>query len=149
MKVIVFNEQEDLPLDSESIQPIVQSVLQEEKRHTDEVAVYFVDTDTICRLHQEFFDDPSTTDCITFPIDSSQSFGYHVLGEIFICPKTARDYVLTTKEDVYRELTLYLVHGLLHLLGYDDIEETDERLMRAAESKHMELLVRQKLVLFG
>lgn len=151
MKVLVFNEQEDLPLLPHSVKPIVQSVLQEEKRHTDEVAVYFVNTETMCRLHHQFFDDPSPTDCISFPLDSSQSFGYHVLGEIFICPKTAHDYVSypNNREDVYRELTLYLVHGLLHLIGYDDIEEKDEALMRQTEAKHMELLIRQKLSLFG
>ena len=153
MKVLVFNQQEDLSLAPESVKPVVKHVLSSEKRHTDELAVYFVTTEEISRLHKEFFDDPSPTDCISFPMDEEQASGYHTLGEIFICPKTAIDYVLKTgeevNEDCYRELTLYLVHGLLHLIGYDDVKKDDCAKMRAAECHHMEPLIRQKLLLSG
>ena len=104
-------------------------------------------------LHKQYFGDPKTTDCISFPMDSAQDAGYHVLGEIFVCPKTALDYVLKAgeevNEDCYRELTLYLMHGLLHLIGYDDIEDQDREKMRAAENRLMEPLIRQKLLLSG
>jgi len=153
MKVLVFDEQTDLPIVRETVKPVVKNVLSLEKKHTDEVAVYFVSTEEISRLHHEFFDDPSPTDCISFPMDSEHTGQYHVLGEIFICPKTALDYVMKTEEEInedcYRETTLYLVHGLLHLLGYRDIEEADEKLMRQAENRHMESLIRQKLLLSG
>lgn len=117
------------------------------------MAVYFVTSEEISRLHEDFFDDPSPTDCISFPMDDEQITGYHILGEVFICPKTALDYVLKGGEEVneecYRELTLYLVHGILHLLGYDDINEEDQKKMRAAEIRIMTPLIRQKLILSG
>ncbi len=132
---------------------MVKYLLASEKQHSDELAVYFFTTEEITRLHKEFFDESEATDCICFPMDKEQAAGYHILGEIFICPKTAIDYVLKTgeevNEDCYRELTLYLVHGLLHLIGYDDIEEDDRKKMRAVERDHMELLIRQKLLLSG
>ncbi len=147
MKVLVFDQQEDLPLAPESVKPIVKHILAQEKRHTDEVAVYFVGTEEISRLHKEFFNDPTTTDCISFPLDQDQSLEYHNLGEIFICPKTAVDYALKNDGDVYLETTLYLVHGMLHLLGLDDIEEDDRQKMRAAEQRILEPLIRQKILL--
>lgn len=153
MKVLVFNQQEDLSIAQESVGPVVKHVLAIEKRHTDEVAIYFVSIEKISSLHKEFFNDNSATDCISFPIDEEQASGYHVLGEIFICSKIALDYVLKTgeevNEDCYRELTLYLVHGLLHLIGYDDVKEEDRAKMRAAERCQMEPLIRQKLLLKG
>jgi len=153
MKVLVFNEQEDLSIAQDTVKPVVKHVLAAEKRHTDEVAVYFVTTEEISRLHKEFFDDSSPTDCISFPMDEEQAAGYHILGEIFICPKTAIDYVMKmgeeVNEDCYRELTLYLVHGLLHLIGYDDVEDENRIKMRAAEGRQMEPLIRQKLLLSG
>ena len=153
MKVLVFDQQVDLSIVQESVSPIVKYVLTSEKRYTDEIATYFVPTQKISRLHQEFFDDPSPTDCISFPIDKEKTSGYHILGEIFICPRMALDYVLKTgeeiNEDCYRELTLYLVHGLLHLMGYKDIHEKDRAQMRAQEHKQMESLIRQDLLLKG
>lgn len=145
MKVLVFNKQRDLSLAPSSVRPVVRQVLTSEKRITDEVSIYFVTRKEICRLHALYFNDPSPTDCITFPLDEDETLeSYHVLGEIFICPKTAISYCTEkgnlSEKDIYRELTLYLVHGLLHLLGYDDIDTKMRQKMRRAESKHMKNL---------
>lgn len=147
MEVSVFDEQEALKINGSSVRPIVEAVLSLEGRKTDEVAVYFVTTEEITRLHGEFLDDPTPTDCLSFPVDEEHEGPHHVLGEIFICPQTAKEYVLGTSEDPYVETTLYLVHGLLHLLGYDDIEPSDREAMRAAEKRHMTHLVSKKLLL--
>lgn len=151
MKVLVFNQQQDLPILVSSVKPIVKQVLEEEGCSTDELAVYFVPVEEICRLHAEFFNDPSPTDCISFPMDEKESSGYHVLGEIFISPQAAVDYILSDAqeltENVYIETTLYLVHGILHLLGYKDIEEHDVAKMRQAEARHMEQLIHKQLLL--
>lgn len=151
MNVLVFDQQTDLTIDHASVKPVVEFTLAEEKQKTDEVAIYFVSTEEICRLHQEFFDDPSPTDCISFPLDKAQGVGYHVLGEVFVCPQTAVEYVLKSgeekSENPYAEMTLYVVHGLLHLLGYDDVKDSDREKMRAAEARIMEPLIRQKLLL--
>lgn len=153
MKVLVFNQQKDLSLSAISAKAVVKEVLASEKVETDEVAVYFVTAPEICRLHAEFFLDPTPTDCISFPIDGIQlqHGAYHVLGEIFICPHSALDYLMAQSEDlnddVYTETTLYLVHGLLHLIGYDDIEENDRLKMRTAEQKHMAHLLSKDLLL--
>ncbi len=102
----------------------------------DELSIYFVTSPEISKLHKEFFNDPSPTDCISFPLDSSY------LGDIFICPKAALDY---DPKNPYQEILLYLIHGLLHLLGYDDIEPLPRRKMRKMEKKCMDHLKRKKL----
>ena len=134
-----------------SVKSVVKEVLKAEDRLTDEVGIYFVTSPKISSLHQDFFNDPSPTDCISFPIDHTEDSieGFHVLGDVFICPKTAIDWALDHKTDPYYEATLYLVHALLHLLGYQDIKEKDRKKMREAESKHMENLVNKKLLLKG
>ena len=113
---------------------------------TNEVSVYFVTTEEMCCLHLDYFNDPTPTDCISFPLDDSQDqdAGYHILGEVFVCPQTAIDY---DAKAAYSEATLYLVHGLLHLIGYDDLDAKSRRIMRAAEKKYMELLLCKKLLL--
>ena len=112
----------------------------------DEITIHFVDTEHISALHLRFFNDASPTDCMSFPIDSPNEKGYCVLGEVFVCPKTALEYAKEHNRDPYRETTLYLVHSLLHLLGYEDkgILEVD---MRKAEDRHMKHLIQQNLLL--
>ena len=149
IKVLVFDQQTDLPIDVESAKRVTGRVVELERSQANELSLYFVGTDEICKLHGEFFDDPSPTDCISFPMDSDKKLGYQFLGEVFVCPKTAIDYVQKhddLNEDPYAEVTLYIVHGILHLLGFDDIDEKDEKVMRKKEKEIMQHLIRHKLL---
>ncbi len=147
MNIDIANNQSSLNFSSSSIRPIVEQVLKNEDCSCDEISINFVDQATICQLHLDYFNDPSPTDCITIPIDEEEESCYRLLGEIFICPQAAIDYVASHQGDVYLELTLYLVHGLLHLLGYDDIDPCERKLMRKAEERHMQNLITLKLTI--
>jgi probable rRNA maturation factor len=109
------------------IRSLVQSVLQYQTSLCREVSIYFVTERRICDLHLEFFNDPTPTDCISFPIDSD------LLGEVFVCPKTALRYSTKHSLDPYEEVALYVIHGILHLMGYDDLEPSQRRIMRKKE----------------
>lgn len=138
MIINVSDEQTALKISVKQVKQLVQQVIESEGQTCSEVNIYFVDTPAICQLHEEFFNDPSPTDCISFPIDEHESEeGYRLLGEVFICPATAIDYASKHQGNAYQESTLYIVHGLLHLMGYDDCEEEDISLMREAEKRHM------------
>lgn len=146
-QVQVVHQQSDLQLSEEVISPLVKAILEAEKQQFDEVCIYFVSTEEICRLHEHYFDDPSTTDCISFPMDDNREAGYRVLGDVFVCPQTAIDYAKQHGTEPYEETTLYIVHGILHLLGYDDIDENDRKEMRSAESRNMANLKKLDLCL--
>lgn len=144
----IANNQDALRFSLDTSKKIVERIILEEGQTCDEVSIYFVNTEEISRLHQEYFDDPSPTDCISFPMDEEEDgLSYRVLGDIFICPETAIEYAKSHQLDPYVETTLYIVHGLLHLMGYDDIEEEDITLMRQAEQRHMAKLKKLKLIL--
>jgi probable rRNA maturation factor len=104
-----------------------------------------VNKEKISNLHQQFFDDPSPTDCISFPIDTTKARKkeFSVLGEIFVCPKVAIEYATAHTIDPYLELSLYTVHGLLHLLGYDDLDPKQRKEMRREEKRCLKLLTEQ------
>lgn len=139
MKIDVANEQNDLPIDASQVAAIVTEVLRHESRECDEVSIHFVTEEEICALHQDYFDDPSPTDCISFPMDEDPDdpSEYSLLGDVFVCPKTAIRYAAEHLSDPYEETTLYVIHGLLHLMGYDDILDEDIKKMRAAENRHL------------
>lgn len=107
---------------------------------TDEIGLYFVTKKRIASLHQEFFNDPSPTDCISFPVDgTNQKMGYHVFGEIFVCPEVALEYAKSHGSNAQSELLRYVIHGFLHILGYDDQTAAERQRMRRQERALMQL----------
>lgn len=84
--------------------------------------------------------DPTPTDVITFAGDA----GAGTAGEICVSVDTAARYVQAAKRRApaafAEELTLYLVHGWLHLAGYDDLVPAAKRRMRSAEKRAMKML---------
>lgn len=139
MKIHIYNSQKVLPIPRPAIRKICQAVAEAENESFKELTLHFVTKKRIGRLHAEFFGDPSPTDCITFPVDEKGA-PYRVLGEVFICPEVAQEYCLKNQGDPLHETLLYVVHGLLHLFGYDDMSAKERIKMKRAEKRHMNVI---------
>jgi len=136
----IDNHQKDLPIDERSVSGIVGDLCVFLKISCREISIYFTTKKLITELHREFFQDPTPTDCISFPVDDEH------LGEIFVCPKVALEYARKKGLDPWRETILYLVHGILHLIGYDDLTAPKKRRMRVMEKKCMTHLSGKKYI---
>lgn len=101
-----------------------------------ELSIAFLDNETLRIMHGEFLQDPQITDVITFPGDPAEDFA----GEICVSVDYALDYAEDQASSFSRELTLYLVHGWLHLAGLDDRSPEDARRMRDAEAQLLAFL---------
>lgn len=101
-----------------------------------ELSLAFLTDGEQADLHGRFLDDPTPTDVITF--EGEPAFGQ--AGEICVSADTARAYAARHGHDFAEELALYVVHGWLHLAGYDDLEPGLKRRMRAAEKRAMTIL---------
>lgn len=101
-----------------------------------ELSLVFLTDPALAQLHADFMDDPSPTDVITFEGDPAAGLA----GEVCVSADTARAYAREHGHDFATELTLYLVHGWLHLVGYDDLQPAKKRRMRAAEARALKLL---------
>lgn len=101
-----------------------------------ELSIVFVDDATIARVHADFLGDPSPTDVITFPADPSMASA----GEIIVSVDHAIARAFELGLSVSEELSLYLIHGWLHLAGFDDRNAGDRLKMRAAEQEALALL---------
>lgn len=147
MKVHIQNKQKAVKLSHErkKITDMIHFLLAQEKKSCDEVGIFFITDAAMRKLHKEFFNDPSSTDCMSFPIDDctpADSCTTIYLGDIFVCPEEALKY-----PDPYSEITLYIMHGLLHLLGYDDIDPKDRKKMQARQRSYMKKLTQLGLIL--
>lgn len=101
-----------------------------------ELSVVFLTDSALAQLHADFLDDPTTTDVITFEGDPALGSA----GEICVSADTAAAYARAHGRDFSAELTLYVIHGWLHLAGYDDLEPAKKRLMRRAEARASRVL---------
>ncbi len=144
MNIAIYNSQKDLSIDKGSVRLIALTLLKHLNIETDELIIHFVSAKKMSQVHAEHFNDPSSTDCMSFPLDPPHSSPSHtlphVLGEIFACPQVAIESAEKHKWTAYDELTLYVIHGLLHLIGYDDLLPADRRKMRRKEKdclKHL------------
>jgi probable rRNA maturation factor len=110
-----------------------------------ELSVVFLTDLALARLHGQFLADPSVTDVITF--EGEPTFGN--AGEVCVSADAAARQVGRTsgkagEANYSRELALYIVHGWLHLAGYDDLTPEKKRAMRRAESRAMSVLRQMK-----
>lgn len=107
-----------------------------------ELEISLVDEAEMTRLHEEWMDEAGPTDVLSFPMDelrpnelSENDEVPVVLGDVVICPDVAQKQGDTAGHGMEQELRILLVHGILHLLGFDHLEPEDEAEMFALQGK--------------
>ena len=137
IRVSVANPYE-YPLDFARIKDAARRVLEGEGVRACKVTLAFVDNAHIHRLNKQFLNHDEPTDVLTFPY--SETGAKMLEGEIVIGYNIAREYANDRGHEWYVELLLYVIHGCLHLCGYDDSDDTSEREMRAKEREYLKKL---------
>jgi probable rRNA maturation factor len=118
------------------LRAVVDAALAAAKRENCSITVLLVDTKASARLHETHFADPSATDVMTFPDgDLDPETGRRHLGDLAVCVNVARRAAAARRRAVGDELILYILHGLLHLLGHDDRKSRDRAKMWAMQRR--------------
>ncbi len=99
------------------------------------LSIVVVSADELTSMHAEFLDDDAPTDVITFDLGED---GVGPAGELYVSADRALEIAERRGVTAERELLLYVVHGVLHLCGFDDHVDEDRARMRAAESAVMQ-----------
>ncbi len=100
-----------------------------------ELSVLLVDPDYMAVLHERWLDLSGPTDVMSFPMDElrpgrhGELSGPGQLGDIVLCPAVAADQAVAAGHTTAEEILLLVVHGCLHLLGYDHAEAEEETVM--------------------
>lgn len=125
------------------IKKILKNVCKELKIKSKHVVSYiFVDLNNIHDINKEYRQIDRPTDVISFAyIDSSENKELpHELGDVFICVEKIIEQASEYGHSITRECAFLVVHGILHLLGYDHIEKEDEEVMFSLQDKILENL---------
>lgn len=131
------------PLDLAGLERVAAGVLAAEGRPEVELSLTLVDDAAMAELHQRFSGEPGPTDVLAFPLDE----GPHppgmpvLLGEVVVCTDVAAREAAERGLPFAEEVARYVVHGTLHLLGWDDHEEAEREAMHARQEALLASLV--------
>jgi probable rRNA maturation factor len=113
-------------LSRQRTQEIAQSVLRSEKVRNALVSITFLDKRAMARMNKEHLGHAGATDVISFGFTRVAATD-PVVGDIYVCPDVARENARARGERVRREVARLVVHGTLHILGYDHPEEDRDK----------------------
>ncbi len=160
--VQAFDEQTNEVVNLDRFVRLARHVLGAERFGIDaELTLVFVDEETMSEYHERFLDEPGPTDVMAFPMDTDMVLGDMpvsgrspdngdngpgspnsddseppaILGDVMVCPAFAARQARERGIDLEAELSLLVVHGVLHLLNYDHAEPSEEALMQARQTE--------------
>lgn len=138
--VDVVNRQRRVRVGSEWLARLVRRALRAEGVAAAEVAVLLVDDRRIAALHREWMDDPTPTDVITFDLSDPAGGDGVLRGDIVASTETAARMASEVGWTPRLETAYYVLHGVLHLAGHDDLAPGPRRAMRRRERELLESL---------
>jgi probable rRNA maturation factor len=137
---ILVSDRQDETLDLASLIGVARDVLMAEGYREVELSLSFVEEAEMVGLHERFMGEPGLTDVLSFPLeeDDRTEDGARVLGDVVIAPAVA---ARNNPADRHSELRLLVVHGTLHILGYDHEDDGERTEMWARQERYSGLTV--------
>lgn len=144
MNLLFDDRQEDIEITNDMLDIVkisIAEVLKEEELDENvQVSISFVGDEEIQRLNKDFRGVDSSTDVLSFPMDDEFQIEETMLGDVIINTKRVLEQAKEFGHSNTRELSYLTVHSILHLLGYDHMEDEDKEVMRSKEKSIMDSL---------
>jgi probable rRNA maturation factor len=135
--VSLANEQSNHQVDAQRLQAAVRAVLADSEFTSAAISVAVVDDATIHELNRRYLEHDWPTDVLSFVLEDRDG---HLEGEVVLSAETAAAAAEEAGWSAAEEQLLYVIHGTLHLIGWDDQAEEDAAQMHAAERKYLNKL---------
>jgi probable rRNA maturation factor len=142
VNVTVIDEQDD-PLEAASLAELARGVMTAEGLPGDtELAIHLIGERRMTELNERHMGQPGPTDVLSFPIEDLAPGRLPTavaggpppaLGDVLVCPSVVRENAVAAGVAYEDEMALMIVHGVLHLLGYDHVDDADAEIMEARE----------------
>lgn len=133
-RVQIINAHRRYRLRKRPLAAYVRRVLRQEGKSRSDVRIVLIDSKSCRALNRQYLAHDYSTDVISFPLER----GPRLEGEVYVnldrAKSQAREYAVAFANEVAR----LVIHGTLHLVGYDDRRRTDAERMRARENEHVQ-----------
>jgi probable rRNA maturation factor len=130
---VLISDRQELPVDAAGLADVAREALQGGGLARAELSLSFVDDDEIARLHERYLGEPGPTDVLSFPLGDVDEDGVRIVGDVVVAPSVA---ARNNPADPAGELRLLVVHGVLHLLGYDHEADGDRARMWERQERY-------------
>ena len=137
MKDYIFNTTDE-KIDTTELDSVIKFACKHLNIENPLLNIVIVDNKKIREINREYRNKDSVTDVISFAFEEVNDVNYEnvrFLGEIYISYERCKEQALDFGHSVRREFSYLAVHGLLHLLGYDHMNEEDKKVMRSLEEE--------------
>ncbi len=133
-RIEIINTYPGFQLRAAAVRRLVQSVLKAENLSAHSLTVILVDDPYLKQLHRDFLDDDTVTDVMTFDLGEAGQ----VEGEIYISVDRAKDQAAAFDVPLAEEIARLIIHGILHLGGYEDHTPQEQTRMRRQENRYLQ-----------
>ena len=134
MTIYITNQQKHTKIDCQKIENLTKNILLYLNQSGAELSILLVDDGEMQKLNQQYRGIDKTTDVLSFEA-SLPGISSPVLGDVVISVETAQKQALERGHDIIEEILHLLVHGILHLLGYDHEISEEEYLIMALKEQ--------------
>jgi probable rRNA maturation factor len=132
-RILIDDRQDDLPIDIAGLTALAEQTLVGEGAVNAELSVSFVSEREMADLNSRYAGEDEPTDVLSFPMGDLDEDGVRILGDVIVAPAVgARNHA----DDPAAELRLLIVHGILHLLGHDHLEDAERAEMWARQERY-------------
>ena len=134
--VDVINEYESLVIDEDKIKFVCGKIISDAGYRSGRLGVVLTDNVAIHTLNSKYLGHDYVTDVISFTVERSET---HLEAEVVVSVEVAGERCQEFDQDAEKEILLYIIHGTLHQVGYDDKTKYDSQIMRQMEAAYLAL----------
>ena len=128
-------ENDFILVDSDKIRIWIEDVIKKEKKTVGDITYIFCDDDYLLERNKEFLDHNTLTDIITF----NYCIDNNISSDIMISIDRVKENSTTFENSFNEELKRVMIHGILHLIGYNDKSDKEKELMRKKENFYLNM----------
>ena len=142
-KINIYNNQKavNLRVNRARLKDILKYILKRERRLPGIYNFVFVDNKDIRRINRQYLGRSNVTDVIAFPLSDRPGMPTdNIKGEIFVSVEEAMRQSRKRDISCNEEITLYCIHGLMHLIGYDDLTVSQRVKMERRQSTYLKMV---------
>ena len=138
--VVIQNSIKDTSINEESLTDTLQQVINDLGKGESELLIRMVDKNEIQNLNKTYRHQDKPTNVLSFPSDVPIEIDEEILGDVVICIEVVKQEAQDQQKIFLDHLTHMAVHGTLHLLGYDHIEDDQAKTMESLEVEILDRL---------
>ncbi|MCY3593949.1 MAG: rRNA maturation RNase YbeY [Bacteroidetes bacterium] len=131
--VVIGNEHSHLELDTDLVEKLVDQVLEGEQKRVRRLDIILTHAQQLRSLNREWKDADYHTDVLSFSLGHGPMIDGEVYVSLDFAEQHCQDYGATFTQEACR----YIVHGVLHLLGYRDSTSEEQKIMRTKEDEYL------------